>query len=382
MEDLQSLLNTVIRKDYSNGEKIWDEWFFYENVFSFIDVYEKFYDKYYKLTDKFDYICSLGKSGYPLAAKLAFDSKKPLLISSMSEFIYEDRTFILGLPPESANFSVKGKKIFCVDSHTRTGGTIRLANNLITNRQVKHIEYAVLFDCIEDEKHKKSYLKSIKSLYDWETLHKPLNQMVDKSRMLNDDFWMKEDKYWLTYIKTENLKDNVQTLPEINVTTILTPEESKKFITADYINPLDLYLDPKLYSTFINRLLDQLINVDIDTFVALSVASIPIAFNLAIEQQKRFKTKKVKFIFLMNEPLQYYREKMADATGILLCDDVIVSGGLLYAVANLLIGENNNKKVKIIATFFHSLQFPSAGRWYLSSVINQTKAKYIAGISF
>jgi adenine/guanine phosphoribosyltransferase-like PRPP-binding protein len=381
MEDISLLLNKIVRKDYYSDDLIWDEWFFYEDAKSVLDIYSYFYEVIKKTTHKFDYVCSLGKSGFPLASKLAFDVRKPLLISSMSEFIYEDRTFILGLPPESSNIEIENKLLLAVDSHTHTGGTIRLADNLIKTRNIKDIEYAVIYNCIDSEE-KKLENKSIHALYAWENIREALTHIVGKKRIKENDFWMKEDKYWLTYVSTEAWKTDVLSDSEASAKALLSDEDGHHFIKSGYITPLNLYLNPSLFHKLIENTLKELEDQDIDTFVALSVSSIPLAFILALEQQKRKSDKNIKFYFLMNEPDEYYRAKLNASQGILICDDIMISGGLLYAATKLLLEKSNSHKLKVILTLFDCKQFPSRGRRYLNSVIASTRAKYLAGLSF
>jgi len=236
---LKKIIENIVRKDETLDKYIWDEWCLYKDINNFLKVYEQYYSMFFEKVKEFDYICSVGKSGFPLAAKFAFDVKKPLIISSLSEYIYDGRTYVLGIPPD---IDLNNKKIFCIDSHIRTGGSIELADKLLKSRLTKEVDYFVLFDCRDDLKNSKLH---INSLYKWNEIEPPLLELVTRERISEDEFWMKEDKYWLMNVDPEKWE-----LPSGDVTqksfkqTIIMKDEYRKFIKDGKIEPLKLYMEP------------------------------------------------------------------------------------------------------------------------------------------
>jgi adenine/guanine phosphoribosyltransferase-like PRPP-binding protein len=378
---LKDLKRYIIRKDDISEKDIWDEWKIYEDINYFSKVYKLFKNRFSEALSASNYICSLGKSGLPLAAKLAFDTGKPLIIFSVSEFVKEERTFIMGIPNDKIDLS--GANIFCADSHLRTGGTVSLADSILKSYHIDKIKYAVMFDT--SEKPDVTEGIDVYSLMRWPDIIDYLQ--ISEDRIAEDDFWMKDDKYWITYAENDDKwdlnngdkKDDKATSPEI----ILLENEEKCLLddNFEYAKPLDLYSNVNIFEVFIDRTIKKLNNVinTIDTVVAMSVSAIPMAFVLAnkITELNSSNNHKVKFIFLMNEPISYYKKIFSDCNSLLLCDDIMLTGGLLHAVRKLLV--DDDKKIKSLVTIIDSKQFPK--RTYLHSFLANTKASFITGIS-
>ncbi len=371
-----NIVETIIRRDQTDPETyVWDEWLFYENLYSFSKVYADFLSVSKTDAKTFDYVCSLGKSGFPLAAKLAYDLDKPLIISSLSEFIFQNRTFVLGLPPD---LDIKGKTLFCVDSHTRTGGTIDLFERLIKTKMPGRVKYSVIFDCREG---KASHHHEVRSLYRWKAVESSLLRVVPPARIKDPSFWMKEDRYWLTYVSLDSWVLGCP--PEGAIPApILALEESEAITLTEkgQVEPLRLFLQPDVWKGFTKRVLELVGDNRADTVVALSVAAIPLAFILSALLHESSPDKRVRFLFLMNEPPEYYAKRLEDSQGVLLCDDAVLTGGLLYAVHSLLL-KGEKEKTKNIITIFDSAQFPEEGRKYLKVVLSDSPGKYIAALS-
>lgn len=357
---IDEIINKIIRVDGDLDDFIWDEWYLYKDVNSFLTIYEEFYSSFNKIVKEFDYICSIGKSGFPLAAKFAFDVKKPLIISSLSEYIYDGRTFVLGIPPD---VDVKNKKIFCIDSHVRTGGSIELANTLLQNRYSKEVSFFVLFDCRASH----NVERPINSLYKWKEIEPSLiNSGVQATRILDDEFWMKEDKYWLMDVASEEWELSENVIPQKSAKEIVIMQEKfSQFQHNDKIEPLKLYMEPDAFHLFIEKCIEEIKDSGVDFFIAASVSAIPMAFVLS----SQLKRAGIQFLFIMNEPKKYYSNELKEAKGIALCDDVLSTGGLLYAIANLLIDDAKNK-VKFVITICDLNQFPEIGRKYIHYLIN------------
>ena len=356
------IVENIIRKDDNLDEYIWDEWSLYKDVNFFLKIYKEYHLKFNERAKEFDYICSVGKSGFPLAAKFAFDIKKPLIISSLSEYIYDGRTFVLGIPPD---VDIKNKKIFCVDSHVRTGGSIELADKLLKSRYTKEVCFSVLFDCRDSQ----SLKPHINSLYKWKEIERSLLELgVSSDRILDDEFWMKEDKYWLMSVDPEKWELPFDTTFQKPAKLIVTMENQCNHFTKNgTIEPLQLYMEPDAFHLFIEKCITEIKDAEIDVFVAASVTAIPMAIVLLTELNRSGS----QFLFIMNEPVEYYKSILSKAKAIALCDDVMLTGGLLYAIANLLIGENFKDKIKFIITICDLEQYPQSGRKYINYLINQ-----------
>lgn len=364
---IKETIKNIVRKDKSLDKYIWDEWCLYKDIKNFLKVYEKFYLKFCETAKKYDYICSVGKSGFPLAAKFSFDIKKPLIISSLSEYIYEGRTFVLGVPPD---VDIKNKKVFCIDSHTRTGGSIELADKLLKSRNIKDVDYFVLFDC-RDFQNRKLH---INSLYKWNEIEPQLLEFVPANRISDDEFWMKEDKYWLMSVNPQkwDLPSN-DIPPKSSKQIVLMEEKYSQFMKDGKIEPLQLYMDPDAFHLFIEKCMTEIKGAGIDTIIAASVTAIPIAFVLSTELNSCSN----QFIFIMNESIDYYNNILSKTKAIALCDDVMLSGGLLYAIAKLLIGENYYDKIKFLITIFNLTQFPESGRKYIRYLIAKASPVFL-----
>jgi adenine/guanine phosphoribosyltransferase-like PRPP-binding protein len=79
----------------------------------------------------------------------------------------------------------------------------------------------------------------------------------------------------------------------------------------------------------------------------------------------------------MNEPISYYKNNLSDRNSLLLCDDIMLTGGLLHAVRKLLVKDDS--KIKSLVTIIDSKQF--INRKYLHSFLANTNASFITGIS-
>jgi orotate phosphoribosyltransferase len=372
--------NILIRDDANSGEPIWDEWLLYEDIKKFTRFYNDFVNKFRDTLNDFDYICSLGKSGFPLASKLAIDLRKPLIVSSMAEFIYENKTYLLGVGTDD---DLTNKKIACIDSHCRTGGSIKQFQNLINLKKINCAVNFVLFDCSESERGKD--LK-IQSLFKWKDLSKSIQGKISPERLNDTHFWMKDDQYWLTSLSPEMIELN--TFPDkcnSSFEELFLEQKTKNlFCTDGFIKPLDLYKHIDIFESFIQKIIIRIINqnISVDTFVAGSVAAIPIAFNLACTLKKNYPEKDIKFVFLMNESYQYYQAKLKGREGIMLCDDTIFSGGLLYAIYKVLLDNGSHGNLKGIITFFNSLAFPKEGKRYINTILSENpQLLLLSGIS-
>ena len=121
------------------------------------------------------------------------------------------------------------------------------------------------------------------------------------------------------------------------------------------------------FHLFIEKCITEIKEAGIDIIVAASVTAIPIAFILSTELNNL----NGQFLFIMNEPIEYYKNILFKTKAIALCDDILLTGGLLYAIAELLIGKDYYKnKIKFIITICDLEQFPEPGRKYIRYLIN------------
>ncbi|MBF0344885.1 MAG: phosphoribosyltransferase [Nitrospirae bacterium] len=377
---LESIIKNVVHK--KSDKFIWDEWFFYEDVASFLDVYNQFCEEFSQRAIEYDYICSLSKPGYPLSSILAYDLDIPLIINSFSELVYKESSYIFGIPPE-IEIPIKDKSIFCVDLHTRTGGTIVLAKNIIDLRHAKKIDFAVIFNCYNG---KSKDINNIKCLFEWKVIEKELNAIVKDAQRINEtEFWMIHDEYWLTSDRFNELNIDKYPNEAIRPEILLPANTVEQLIKNELIRPTESYLKTNIFKALVEETIKNLqkrgVDKEIDTVVALSTAAIPLAFNIATEISKSLPGNNVKFIFLMNESLEDYKAKFEASQGILLCEDTVLSGGLMYSFFKLLIGTNTKDKIKAIVTIFDCKQFPKKGRKYLRAILSETGAAYLAGLS-
>jgi hypothetical protein len=218
-------------------------------------------------------------------------------------------------------------------------------------------------------------------LYGWKAVKDSLLKVVRPDRVKDPTFWMKDDRYWLTYVSPNEWASECSAAGRIPAPTLALEEGEAITLTKQgQVQPLWLFLKPHIWKRFTNNVLGLMGDNRADTVVALSVAAIPLAFTLSFLLHESAPERGVRFLFLMNELPEYYAQRLENREGVVLCDDAVLTGGLLYAVHSLLL-KGKKEKTKNVITIFDSVQFPEEGRRYLKFVLSDSPEKYIAAFS-
>ena len=125
-----------------------------------------------------------------------------------------------------------------------------------------------------------------------------------------------------------------------------------KFNGKNYkiISPADALLDQIFFQKEISSLSEKIKDFyEIDTVVTASLGGIPMAIGLLhLLNQKN--NKGLKFVFMGNGKPEKYQNIFSNSKNVLIVDDMISSGSLVFAIYKTFF-ENTNK-LKAIATFF------------------------------
>lgn len=339
----------------------WDEWSFYNDVSATLEVADKLHAEITKRIEinTVDYVIGLSKSGLPLASLMALKLNKPLLPFSIGELFGSTGETIIGFSDEIRQ-QIKGSSVLVFDSHVRSGETFRLYQKTINSLRISTLAFCVIADCsMPVEPFSKCPLLFI---YDSEKIHKMLSEKEAQIQLAK--FWKNEPKHWLIPPEYLDVKPNENSstasrLKELNpdltreaANHLISEKNGKKIFT-----PLELYLNNDLFSHVVDEAVNYANAQSIDTIVACSFLAIPMAIAISAKIDT---PGKIRFIFLGNGGVDYYRKKFVDSSNIMFCDDVLATGGLAYkAYKNFIEHESTNTKyLKIIVVLFFQHQFP------------------------
>lgn len=333
---------------------MWDEWNFYYDLSAVFSILYSRSDDIKEFTENYDIICSLGKSGLVFAAYLSVFYKKPLVIFSVGEFI-DDGSYVIGLGKNEAQL-IKGKSVLIVDSHVRSGNTMKSINHYFINKT--KVGWFVIMDCRPPSIMLEMRGFNIKSLYTFnkDTQIRIENKTKKNDLFQNDDFWMKREKYWLGRedmimkvdyngdISFENIKNNIH---EYDISKYLD-------ISDGFVYPLELYYKADSYNKLTNYLYEIFskgCNFETNKgylFIPLTLGAVPLAVSLAIKYN--IQSKDVKLLFPLYRSAEYYNSKVDNCKDyvVVMIDDVITTGGLAYSFYSKFI-ENKNDCVNIAA---------------------------------
>ena len=341
------------------GVPCWKEWNFYARYELFEDLGEALFGRVSRHLDDIDCVISLSKSGFPLGSWFALRARKPLFLFSIGELFHPNGASVIGLYPEG---KIAFRRALVVDSHVNTGMTYRLFTKVCATLFDKRA-FAVLIDVrngdsfeIEDP---------VIQVYGrgevWGELLKIKG--VDRVLLGSDDFWMREEEYWLSGVPHLNLAPRGK--KGISFENIGTNELRKSLQETLFgvylgkwntVSPLRLYQKPDLFEAVLNDVVDRIGDQKVDATVASSLGAVPLAIGLCIKMKQRGKRIR-RFIFLGNGSLRFYGTLFEECKHVLICDDMVASGGLLYRIYEEFIKREARKLVGVV-TIFDQDEFP------------------------
>jgi adenine/guanine phosphoribosyltransferase-like PRPP-binding protein len=351
----------------SQGTPFWKEWNFYADYPLFHQLAELLTKKLHEFFAEVDCIISLSKSGLPLGAWIAQKKGIPLYLFTIGELFYPNGTTVIGLYPHD---SIQEKKPLIVDSHVNSGGTYRLLTKVCHNLFESRI-----FAVLADARNEKSFPIEDKviSLFSSEDVRSVMLQKknIDVERLGSLDFWMREEDYWLTdpaacEEKALNHKTFQRRLIDDDQLRCQVYETIKRSYMGKWntVAPILLYKEPKIWSESLDYIEREFDGQKVDTIVATSLGAVPLAVSLAARLYVRG-TKIEQFVFIGNGPISYYRSFFKSASNVILCEDIIASGGLLSSVILSFfdITENGLKPNLVRSiTIFDQNSFPSCNQ--------------------
>jgi orotate phosphoribosyltransferase len=317
---------------------MWDEW----NVFFDFDDFCVFLDsnnhKIKGLVDRADVICSLGKSGIVFAAYLSIISKKPLVVFSVGEFINKG-AYVIGFTKSEDQF-LKDKRILVVDSHVRSGNTIRMMKNYLDYNNILDASWLTVIDCRKDEVVREMDAFEVKAICDLLTdnREKFVGLIGDESLLDDERFWMMKEAYWLGR-ETNKLDAAIKKIDEV--------EQIKKsivyFNVDEYVDledgyfvPLSLFRDHKSFLGIVDYFYEKVFCGDSCVskkvlFLPLTLGAVPVAVAMAYKCLQLGYSVKILYPLFRSE--DYFKKKLLDVAGykVIMIDDVVTTGGLIYS---------------------------------------------------
>lgn len=373
-----SPLSEVIRAFVVNDRKnipYWKEWNLYSRYSLFEAQAESLLESASSYLDDIDCIVSLSKSGFPLGSWFALKTEKPLFLFSIGELFHPNGVSVIGLYPEG---DIPFKRALVVDSHVNTGMTYRLFTKVCANLFDKRV-FAVLVDVRNADSFKIE--DSVVQLYNRERVWPALLEIdgVDEPLLGSTDFWMRDEEYWLSGVSRISLETEGKSA--ISFEHIRNDELKKRLqdcLFVKYLNkwntvsPLKLYQDPALFRAVLDEV-EKRLDIQVDTVVASSLGAVPLAIGLCLKMKQKQKEKgDRRFIFFGNGSKRFYDSLFEGSRNILLCDDMVASGGLLYRIYKEFI--RNTRKLVGVVTIFEQREF--LGNKYLTGLPED--AKYLA----
>ncbi|NTW68578.1 MAG: hypothetical protein HGB23_01860 [Chlorobiaceae bacterium] len=337
MVDNFKVINNFILEDPT---WMWDEWNFFFYFDDICDFFKSHEDDFKSIVDQSDVICSLGKSGMVFATYLSVITRKPLVVFSVGEFIHQG-AYVIGFT-KSEDQIVKGKKLLVVDSHIRSGNTIKMMGNYIAHNDVEDVKWLTIMDCRSAKKREEMHKYDIRSICDFfPDIRNQVIKVTDDEFLLEDEsFWMKKEEYWLgrdsIKLKFSNQDSSDKEIAEkqekINYFDITLFDKSSN----KYFIPLHCIKNSEYFGRMIGYFYDTLTQDEIDVdkkylILPLTLGALPIAVSLAYSFYHSGCA--VRFLFPLFRTEKYFRKKLdevADYT-VIIIDDVITTGGLIYA---------------------------------------------------
>jgi orotate phosphoribosyltransferase len=338
MERDFEVLKRFVVKD---PDYLWDEWGLYAHYNDFVGLIGGRKSECSSVVEGYgngaelgyDIICSVGKSGLIFASYLAIKYKKPLIVYSVGEFI-DQGAYVIGYG-EYEKEMIKGKRILMIDSHVRTGNTIGVINGLFLDKV--SMGWLVLLDCREDYDKMRSGGVNIKSIFAFDDKFREKLEAdgVERSKLYDADFWMKKEMYWLgrNGLMISSESDGGFVAEKSNEICIL-PMNKHLYRDTKSFCPLKVYTDVNEFEDVANAFLNNIIgccNEKKVLLITMTLGAVPLGVACANKFYENEK-KDVGILFPLYRSEKYYKDlidEYADGT-IILMDDVITTGGMLY----------------------------------------------------
>lgn len=339
----------------SDTEWMWDEWNFFFYFNDVCDFFKNKKDFFENILNQADVVCSLGKSGMVFAAYLSILARKPLIVFSVGEFIHQGG-YVIGFTKEEDQF-INGKRILVVDSHVRSGNTIKMMNNYIKSSDVSGVQWLTIMDCRETEKRNEFSEYNIKSICDlYPNNYSHIKEIIgDEGLMRNDDFWMKREVYWLgrDHIKLDVKKLTTDDLKELEDKILYFDIKRYMPTSNKYFIPLEIIKNYDLFDEITNRFFVALNQSSLRKggqylLVPLTIGALPIAVSLAYRFYSSGSA--VRLLYPLFRTEKYFDERLDEVNNytVILIDDVITTGGIIYAFYDKYI-HDKFKNVHLIA---------------------------------
>jgi adenine/guanine phosphoribosyltransferase-like PRPP-binding protein len=353
---IESFSNFVINDD----KTYWDEWNFYSENKCLIDAATEL-AKQFPVNETF-VLCSLSKSGLPLATVLSLILRKPLLIFALGEFFSPEGLPFINVVGGS---EYKYQPWYFIDSHIHSGQTALLAESGIKFEYAATVKRCyVIADC--REKTASNFPLEVIPLLDNKTSLSKLKDIVinkygkSESLLSENAFWMYHDHYWLTSLPDEigNIETNT-----ISTQTINIPSEVRSIVLKeDDVQPYRLYLNPDIFYSYVKLITEKF--KDIDIVIAGSVGGIPLAAAMCYLFSVQGLT--TRFLFLGNHSTEYYVNKLRGVKKAIIVDDVVSIGSLIAIIYNKLLKPNKIELSGIAC--IAKTKFPSKGKYITEDV--------------
>ena len=127
---------------------------------------------------------------------------------------------------------------------------------------------------------------------------------------------------------------------------------------SDLICTKSLYLHPETLNAFASKIVDM-ISDDIDTVIVSSVGGVPLASVLSYCFFK--KGKSVRFIFLGNNSVEFYKWYLQGSKKAIIVDDLVSAGSLLAVIYHAILKPNGTDLAGIVC--IAKTGFPERGQY-------------------
>lgn len=319
----------------------WDEWQYYQTPANLVDSAKKIAVKIKSAHgDGALVLCALSKSGLPLATVVSILLDRPLLIFAIGEFFTRDGLPIIDV---IGGERYRDHKWILIDSHVRTGETAKLAKSSIESRIRTAVDDCYVVADMMDQRHRAEAGLTVSALFEVDAGFNQLRESVrahrlDESIVEGDQFWRFHGKHWPKSLGKGCCEPQGNSI-RIRTSAISTSMERILLDRErDLVEPETVLLSPRALDEFALAIADKV--GKIDAVLAPSVGGIPVAAAVCRAYFER--GVEARFLFLGNNSISYYKERLKASKTVLLADDIVSSGSILGIVRNHVIAPSEN----------------------------------------
>jgi hypothetical protein len=179
----------------------------------------------------------------------------------------------------------------------------------------------------------------------------------DKSyRLKEDDFGMHDEKYWLADIGNSDVTGNINSQDKIDFEPTFNINDFFVLKGNDFL-PLSLYHNHDKFKQLLD-LLDNKLSIQEKKIliVPLTLGIVPFAIGLG----NRFveNSKEVKLFYPLYRSISFYlnRLKEFDFERVILMDDIILSGGVIYNFFQTFLRSYSNLKIDVFSFNLYKIE--------------------------